>query len=174
MVNRLPHSRDLTPSPFVRDSAERIARASGGRPILDIACGSGRNGWYIASFGCEVIFADRDLTRLARRERAVSREIDLARDPWPFGPRTLGGIVNVHFLMPELFADFAASLAPGAYLLLETVPGSGQNYLELPKAESLRQQLASNFEFEAYRERSVGPPDVDAVTARLLARRRSR
>lgn len=171
-VNRLPHVRDLTPSAFVRACAELLARDSRGKPILDVACGSGRNGFYLASFGCDIIFADRDLTRLHDRGRVTSLEIDFARDAWPFARCTLGGIVNVHFLLPKLFSRFAASLAPGAYLLLETVPGCGHNYRELPKTGSLRRELTRDFEFEEYRERRVGPPDIGAVSVRLLARRR--
>lgn len=172
MGKPLPPQRDLTPSAFVRTCAEKLVQAAGGRPILDAACGSGRNGWYLASLGCEVIFADCDLTPLHDRARCVSVEIDLARDPWHFARRALGGIVNVHFLLPGLFPHFAASLAPGGYLLLETVPGCGHNYVELPTAGSLRQELAGDFTFEEYRERTVGPPGCGAVTVRLLARRR--
>ncbi len=172
MVNRLPRSRDLTPSAFVRECAERVVRASGGKPILDVACGSGRNGLYLASFGSEIIFVDRDLSQFHDQGRFTSFQVDLVRDQWPYQPCTLGGIINVHFLLPGLFPKFAASFAPGAYLLLETVPGYGHNYLELPKAGSLRRKLAKDFEIEVYRERTVGPPDADAVAARLLARRR--
>lgn len=172
-VNRLPPSRDFTPSAFVRECAERVVRASGGRPILDVACGSGRNGLFLASLGGKVIFIDRDLKRLHERARSEAFQIDLARDQWPFAPGTLGGIINVHFLLPKLFRYFAASLAPGAHLLLETVPGCGNNCLELPEAGHLRRELAGEFEFEEYQESTVGPCDVDAVTVRLLARKRS-
>ena len=142
-------------------------------PILDVACGSGRNGFYFASLGCEVIFVDRDLTLLHDRGRFVSFQIDLARHHWPFAPRMIGGIIDVHFLLPSLFVRFAESLTPGGYLLLETVPGCGRNYFELPKMGCLRQELAENFDFEKYRERKIKPPNIDAVTVRLLARRRS-
>lgn len=173
MGKPLPPQRDLTPSAFVRTCAEKLVQAARGRPILDVACGSGRNGWHLASLGCEVIFADRDLTPLHDRARCASIEIDLARNPWPFARGALGGIVVVHFLLSGLFPHFAASLAPGGYLLLETVPGCGRNYVELPTAGNLRQELTGDFTFEKYRERTVGPPGCGAVTVRILARRRS-
>jgi SAM-dependent methyltransferase len=157
----------------VRQCAKKLVRAAGGRPILDVACGSGRNGLYLASFGCGVIFADYDLTPLHERARCAALKIDLARDPWPFGLATLGGIIDVHFLLPDLFRHFAASLAPEGCLLLETVSGYGSNYRELPKAGNLRQELAENFDFEQYRERAVGPVGCGAVTVRVLARRRA-
>lgn len=173
MERPLPPQRDLTPSAFVRTHAETLVQAARGKPILDVACGSGRNGWHLASLGCDVVFVDRDLIPLYDRARCASFKIDLNRDPWPFGPNTLGGIVNVHFLLPSLFPHFAASLAPGSYLLLETVPGCGHNYVELPRVGSLRQELAGAFTFEVYRERIIGPPDCDAVAVRLLAKKRS-
>ena len=173
MERLLPPQRDLTPSAFVRLHAEKLVQAARTRPILDVACGSGRNGWHLASLGCDVVFVDRDLVPLHDRARCASFEIDLNRDPWPFGSNTLGGIVNVHFLLPSLFPQFAASLSPGSYLLLETMPGCGQNYLELPRAGSLQQELSGDFTFEEYRERIVGPPGCDAVTVRLLAKKRS-
>ena len=175
MVNGtpLPPQRDLTPSAFVRKYAEKLVQAARGMPILDVACGSGRNGWHLASLGCDVVFVDRDLNPLHDRERCASLEIDLTRDPWPFGPNTLGGIVNVHFLLSALFRQFAASLTPGSYLLLETVPGCGHNYVELPRAGTLRQELSGDFRFEEYRERTVGPLGCGAVTVRLLARKHS-
>lgn len=128
---------------------------------------------FLASLGAKVTFIDRDLTRLHERARSGALHIDLARDRWPFTRGSLGGIIEVHFLLPKLFPEFAASLAPGGYLLLETVPGCGHNYRELPEAGRVRQGLAGAFDFEEYRERGVGPSEADAVTVRLLARRRS-
>lgn len=173
MGRSLPPQRDLAPSAFVRQCAEQIVRAAGDKPVLDLACGSGRHGWYLESFGCDVVFVDCDLAPLHDRARCKSFAIDLARDPWPFGPSSLGGIVSVHFLLPELFPHFAAALTPGGCLLVETVPGCGHNYRELPKAGCLRQKLAEDFTFQMYQERTVGPPDTGAVTVRLLAQRRS-
>jgi hypothetical protein len=57
-------------------------------------------------------------------------------------------------------------------LLLETVPGCGGNYLELPKAGTLKTAFERGFNFEFYKEGKVGPPDYDAVTVQLLAKRR--
>jgi len=98
--------------------------------------------------------------------------MDLAHDPWPFGPGTAGAIINVHFLLPALFPLFQSSLIPGGYLLIETVPAHGGNYLELPRAGELRSALQGAFDFEFYKERKAGPGNYDAVTVQLLAKRR--
>jgi SAM-dependent methyltransferase len=159
-------------SPWVRQHGTTIAHACQSRPVLDVACGSGRNALFLVELGCEVIGVDKDLSRTATSERFEARRVDLDNDPWQFEEATLGGIIQVHFLRRELFPRFAFSLARGGYLLIETVPGCGGNYLELPKEGELRKELSAEFEIVAYRERRVGPSEMDAVTVRSLARRK--
>jgi SAM-dependent methyltransferase len=168
----------LEPSALVRRFGSKIAAAALGKPILDVACGSGRNAIFLATLGCSIICVDRDVTRLQNQKlplpvsrQLILRQLDLVKDSWPFGSCAVGGIVNVHFLLPELFPLFEYSLSPGGYLLLETVPGCGGNYLELPKARELREALGKGFDIEFYKEARVGPADYDAVTVRLLAGR---
>jgi len=79
----------------------------------------------------------------------------------------------VHFTLLALFPFFADSLIPHGYLLLETVPGCGGNFMELPKKGELKTLLESNFEFEMYKEKPVGPGEGNAVTVKLVARRRT-
>ena len=171
-------------SPLVRKFAEKVIAAAVGKPILDVACGSGRNALFLARLGCAVICIDKNLSALnanLQRRRAVltassmqlsSQEIDLLKEGWPFGQRSVGGIINIHFLLPQLFPFFASSLVPNGYLLLETVPGFGGNYLELPHEGELKAALAYTFDLELYKERPVGPSEHNAVTVKLLARRR--
>ena len=83
-----------------------------------------------------------------------------------------GGIINVHFFLPTLLSVFARSLLPGAYLLIETIPGCGGNYLSLPSAGEVRKQLAGKFELPVYKESKVGPESIDAVTVKVLAKRK--
>jgi hypothetical protein len=100
--------------------------------------------------------------------------MDLVEDPWPFPESSFGGIINVHFLLPSLLPSFERSIIANGYLLLETVPGCGGNYLQLPKAGELRMSLEKGFVFEFYKERKVGPSSVDAVTVQLLGKRKNR
>lgn len=178
-------SYGLEPSPLVRRFAPKIAEAAAGKPLIDVACGSGRNALTFAQVGCSVICVDQDLAglqahvkHLRRTElrKAVAKlslqQMDLLNDRWPFTTGFAGGIINVHFLLPELFPSFERSLSPGGYLLLETVPGCGGNYLELPKAGELRSALERAFDLEFYQERKAGPVAFDAVTVRVLARKR--
>lgn len=171
----------LEPSALIRRFGSKIAAASLDKPILDVACGSGRNALALCNLGCTVICMDRDLSGLQAHlsldvgsgasKRLIPYQIDLKKDPWPFEPRSVGGIVNVHFTLPSLFPLFGSSLVRNGYLLIETVPGCGGNYLELPAKGELKAAFEGAFAFEIYKERPVGPPDRNTVTVKLLARR---
>jgi SAM-dependent methyltransferase len=165
----------LDACPLIRRFCAKVADAAMGKPILDIACGTGRNAFPLAALGCTVICADNDLSRFSSpkgmAKRLILRPLDLIVDAWPFKRSSAGGIVNIHFLLPSLFPYFKSSLLPGAYLLLETVPGCGRNYLELPKEGQLRSLLKGSFDLEFYKERSVGPQGCGAVAVQLLARK---
>jgi SAM-dependent methyltransferase len=172
------HTSIFGVSPLVRRFASRIAVAASGDPILDVACGSGRNAALLLELGCRVVCIDKDqtglqnqLSRLPCSGAVTLQHLDLARDPWPFGAESVGGIINVHFLRPALFPCFERSLRKGGYLLLESVPGCGKNYLELPSAGEVQSALGRAFDFEFYKERKVGPHDSDAVTVKAVARR---
>ncbi len=171
-------------SPLVRRFAEQVVAAASERPILDVACGSGRNAIFLARMGGTVICIDKDLSpfdaNLQRwrefvtvsAKRLQPRRIDLLRDRWPFERGNVGGVINIHFLFPPLFPLFASSLAPSGYLLLETVAGHGDNYLELPQEGALKAILADAFDLVFYEERSVGPSKHHAVAVKVLARRK--
>jgi SAM-dependent methyltransferase len=166
----------LNACPLIRKFWTKVAEAAMGKPILDIACGSGRNALPLVAQGCTVICADNDLTRLRSPNgmagRLIPRQLDLVADAWPFDRSSIGGIVNVHFLLTRLFPHFESSLSSGGYLLLETVPGCGGNYMQLPKAGELRSLLKEAFGLEFYKERKVGPEKCGAVAVQLLARRK--
>jgi SAM-dependent methyltransferase len=163
----------LAPSGLVRKFASKICGAAGGAPILDVACGTGRNAIFLSQLGCDVVCADKNLDRFEGHQsrRLSTVKLDFLTDPWPFGHRTLGGIVDVHFLLSRLFPLFEKSLIPGGYLLLETVAGHGGNYLELPEAGMIKKSLQTAFQLEFYKECHDGPENCNAVSVQTLARR---
>lgn len=120
---RLSYKHDF--SALLRKFASRMINAARGKPILDVACGSGRNAIFLTQLGCTVICIDKDLTELRKHEtyrkgspslgRLELHRLDLVREPWPFAEGTAGGIVNVHYFVPSLFPYFEMSLTPGGY-----------------------------------------------------------
>jgi SAM-dependent methyltransferase len=150
-------------------------------PLLDAGCGSGRNAIALANMGHEIICADRDLDRLRCLTRAVSRKrirssllpvcANLRRNDWPFGKKRFSAVVCVHFLDLGLVPLMHACLCRGGYLFIETIGGHGRNHLELPRAGELRKALATDFRFEFYEERRVGPARSRKRAVKLLAQK---
>ena len=177
---------NLEASSLVRRFGAKVVGASHGKPILDVACGAGRSAFFLSSLGATVICMDRELTRLQGyltqnastcfiegADRLVPHQIDLVKTPWPFDYGSAGGVINVHFTLPALFPFFANSLVPNGYVLVETVPGCGGNFMELPKKGELKMALEAYFEFEIYEEKPARLAESKAVTVKLLARRRA-
>ena len=166
--------RDATPSRGLIRFAEEIVR-NANAPILDVACGYGRNAAYLASLGGQVVCLDIDMAALEHvaslpeASRLIARHLDLLADPWPFADGSVGAIVNVHYFEPMLLDRFASALRRGGYLYLETIDGYGENYLDLPPQRFIRDRLRDQFHFTWYEERRVGPPHGDASSVRLFA-----
>jgi SAM-dependent methyltransferase len=174
----------LSPSSSIKKFGKDIVLAAGERPILDVACGGGRNSAWISHLGGHVTGIDIDLHRIEMEcshskdtlfaesfSRIELLKLDLIRGLWPYRPGSVGGIINIHFLHKPLLSAFSESLFPGGFLVLETIEGRGGNYRQLPKAGSVRAVLECFFTFLVYKERQVGPEDIDAVTVRLVAQR---
>lgn len=179
------------PSPALLKYARQIVEVSQG-VILDVPCGYGRNARLMSSLGCTVLCVDNDPAALAAIQDPsfslwgtpkiedqgrgpgllIPMSLDLVHDPWPFAENSIGAILNIHFVMPTLFPYFSKSLIPGGCLFIETFSGRGGNYLELPRPGELYSLLSSDFEFNAYEEKRVGP-NGEAVSVKLLARKTS-
>ena len=96
------------PSVLVRKFASKMLEAAGDKPILDVACGAGRNAIFLSELGCMVICIDKDLTELRRHQTHQSHtpapkeqrlelcHLDLVNESWPFAEGSAGGIVSVH------------------------------------------------------------------------------
>jgi hypothetical protein len=73
-----------------------------------------------------------------------------------------------------MFSHIDIVLKPDGYLYVETFGGHGKNYLQLPGAGKVKAVLQESYEIISYVERRVGPAQADAVSVRLLARKRGR
>jgi SAM-dependent methyltransferase len=172
-----------SPSKTLLDYTDEILHAPSGL-ILDAGCGIGRNAVALAARGASIICLDRDykrlhmLTKLTSDPR-VAKVLSGALYPvcadvqsWPFPRNCFSAIVCVHLVVDNLLKSCRHSLIANGYLYLETFGSYGQNYLDLPRAKQFRTQLGDDFDFLLYRERKAGPPECDAVSVTLMARKK--
>jgi SAM-dependent methyltransferase len=119
----------LRPAALVREELPRIAALARGRPVLDLACGRGRNALALAAHGLLTIGLDRDAAALAELgARARDAQLELARvradveagHALPFASGLLGAVLVFRFLYRPLAGEIVRVLAPGGLLLYET------------------------------------------------------
>jgi len=105
---------------------EALAAARLG-PVLDVACGDGRNGLYLAGFGAPVLLVDA--SALAREGLDAAgwppgvrfRQMDLETEPPPvFEPGGYGVVLVFRYLHRPLMEGLKACLAPGGLFVMET------------------------------------------------------
>ena len=123
-------SGGLRPAELLRTWAGRLARAAVLGPVLDLACGEGGNGLFLARQGAEVVLADRDGEKLdaaqarARElglaERVRIWRVDLEAPENPLPRRAYGGIAVFRYLHRPLLPGIASALQPGGVLVYET------------------------------------------------------
>lgn len=107
--------------------AEWVQRWAGlipaGGEVLDLACGMGRHGRYLASLGYGVCAVDRDTEALSSLTGVTGVRVkvaDLEGSPWPFGGQCFAGIIVTNYLHRPLFPHLIDALAPGGVLIYET------------------------------------------------------
>jgi len=98
-------------------------------PILDLACGEGHNGIYLASKGFSVVLADRSeealsLARLNAQASGVTaqfRQVDLEQEGVnPLEGRTFSAVLVFRYLHRPLIPCIRKSLKQGGILIYET------------------------------------------------------
>ncbi|RWX57576.1 methyltransferase domain-containing protein [Photobacterium chitinilyticum] len=114
-------------SMLVERFLSELKQASTQGAILDLACGSGRNGLYLARQGIPVVFADQDSEKLSQIEQAIQDE-QLAARTWlvdfetgqPLAGRQFGAIMVFRYLHRPLFEAIKASIAYSGLVIYET------------------------------------------------------
>ncbi|HOO39474.1 MAG TPA: class I SAM-dependent methyltransferase [Deltaproteobacteria bacterium] len=120
---------DPQPAGVLLDHAEVIRRSCSSLPALDLACGIGRNGIYLARQGMKVVFADISFDRLNVLHHAVRDlsdrvlicRVDMEKDGLDvFKPGTFGAVLVFRYLHRPLIPFIKDLLAPGGILVYET------------------------------------------------------
>ena len=95
-------------------------------PILDLACGTGRNGLFLASYGLPVVFADRNAESLAQiapslPENSRLWQIDFeASDDDPLAAQQFSAIIVYRYLHRPLFEAIKKAIKPNGLIIYET------------------------------------------------------
>jgi SAM-dependent methyltransferase len=116
----------FTPSRFLAQSLELVSALTSGRRALDIACGEGRNGIFLAQNGFEVTAVDISPLGLAKGMRRAAElgvrvnfvQADLENYSLQ---ETYDLILNFNFLLRPLIPAMFDALAPGGVILMETI-----------------------------------------------------
>lgn len=127
-VNRTP-IRTLNTAVFLREHRRVFLERALPGPILDLACGGGHNGVFLAAEGLSVVCCDRspealERTRALADEHQVTvslLEADLEREganPLPID--FYGGILVFRYLHRPLIIHIKESLKVGGVLMYET------------------------------------------------------
>ena len=114
-------------SALVEKFVRELKLASQYGAVLDLACGSGRNGLYLARKGIPVVFADQDEEKLARIDQIICEE-QLDAKTWhvdletgqPLAGKKFGAIVVFRYLYRPLFPAIKTSIVPSGLLIYET------------------------------------------------------
>ncbi|MCB1670966.1 MAG: methyltransferase domain-containing protein [Gammaproteobacteria bacterium] len=122
-------SESLQPASLVEQYLPQIGAALSSHPVLDLACGSGRNGLFLARHKFPVIFADINPTVLEKIAReltgvhssAACWEVDLENpDTQPLAGKEFDVILVFNYLHRPLIPAIRDSLVAGGLLLYET------------------------------------------------------
>jgi len=98
-------------------------------PVLDLACGTGRNGLLLAEQGIPVVFADRSTTALkAVQQQLAVRDlpgrtwpIDLEQpDGNPLSGQNFSAIIVFRYLHRPLFPALRNAVQPGGLIIYDT------------------------------------------------------
>ncbi len=96
--------------------------------VVDLACGKGRNGLYLAYLGLPALFMDRSLHHLEHIEKAAqdfslkiqTRHVDLEHCPNPLQDLSFKAILVFKYLHRPLIPLLKESVVPGGYIFYET------------------------------------------------------
>lgn len=165
---------------------DAITAAHARGPIVDLACGRGRNALALLAAGLPVVGVDRNPEHLAAlgdaaagRHTGLGRvRADLEADPgFPLKPESCGAILVFRFLFRPLADRLAAALAPGGVLVYETFTIHQRELGHGPRSEAFLLQpgelptLFPMLEVEASWEGIEKGGERPEAVARLRARK---
>jgi tellurite methyltransferase len=129
-------------------------------PVIDLACGQGRNGLFLAAKGIPVVLIDRSAARLAEA-RHLARQAGLAADirqldlekagTDPMEGLAGGGIMVFRYLHRPLIPAIRRSIRSGGILIYETFTRDQRRYGKPVNPDYLLQPQELNGWFQDWR-----------------------
>jgi len=118
----------LTPDPLLKTFAPLLMAENLEGPVLDLACGDGHNGLFLAGLGLPVILADRSSEALAKAKKSAAgkgfpvtfREIDLETGENPLEEEHYRGVLVFRYLHRPLIPCIKKGIRKGGILIYET------------------------------------------------------
>ncbi|KGJ92031.1 methyltransferase domain-containing protein [Colwellia psychrerythraea] len=123
----------MSHSPLVEKAVELLHQATRQAPVLDLACGSGRNGLYLVNQNIPVVFADIKESALEQVENAITRhhceeksmvnfwQIDFEQDNLkPLADKSFSAVIVFRYLHRPLFEQIKQAVISGGYVVYET------------------------------------------------------
>lgn len=121
-------------SPLLDHNLQILRSAALAGPVLDLACGSGRNGLHLIANGIPTVFADQNPEALARVSQALLRtphsqhkslatlqQIDFETpNGQPLEQTHYGAILVFRYLHRPLMEGIKAAVKPGGLVIYET------------------------------------------------------
>ncbi|WNC73090.1 methyltransferase domain-containing protein [Thalassotalea psychrophila] len=178
-----PHSSLLT------EYLAEVKKLSTELSVLDLACGSGRNGLYLASNDISVTFADRNKMSLDKiSDTSVNSVPSGKTELWqvdfedentsPLSDKCFSAVIVYRYLHRPLFESIKTSIQPGGLVIYETFTtehpqfGRPKNPNFLLKHNELLQQF-SGWEVLHYFEGIVskGEGQGSQAIAQIVARK---
>ena len=111
------------------DHLELLTGLDRSLPVLDLACGNGRNGLALAEAGMPVVFADKSASALKSVEQQLAEpglpgrtwEVDLELPGTnPLAGQSFAAIIVFRYLHRPLFPAIRDAVVPGGIVVYET------------------------------------------------------
>ena len=118
----------MAPNPLLVRFSSLLKEGDLSGPILDLACGDGENGLFLAGLGRPVVLADRNLEALKKAKR-VAQEKDLSASFWnidletkrnPLKENHFRSILVFRYLHRPLIPCLKKGIKKGGILIYET------------------------------------------------------
>ena len=119
----------MSAASLLLDHLDLLLQLDRSLPVLDLACGTGRNGLVLAEQGIAVVFADKSATALKVVEQHLAErglpgriwQLDLEQPGSnPLSGQRFSAIIGFRYLHRPLFTALKKTVTPGGLIVYET------------------------------------------------------